>query len=394
MENSVKLRAGFMVKEINKGLKLEILPNGSMVEVLERNMGNARFIWNNLLGMYFNLYLLFNFHGYPLYPNIRNFNAMLKMLKQENAFLYDGESTSQQQVFRDLNKAFTKFFKEGADYPRFKSKKNPKQSFRIQKNGNNIRITNRRIRLAKLGYVHYRTSTEYKKLLKTSKINNVTIKRENGKYYAIVNITTTVEELEKTGKSIGIDLGLKNLATLSNGQEITNLDLKREDKMIQKYQKKLSRQKYMSKNYQKTLKKYYKWTNRKNNKIQNAYHQLSKYLITQYDIIAMENLNIKGMFKNKKWAPKLQKISLYKLLNMIKYKAEWYGKTFIQVNRFYPSTKTCNTCGYKNKNITLKTRQWTCPICKTKHHRDINAAKNILNESIKQNNLIKKRIKI
>jgi putative transposase len=390
MENSVKLRAGFMVKEINKGLKLEILPNGSMVEVLERNMGNARFIWNNLLGMYFNLYLLFNFHGYPLYPNIRNFNAMLKMLKQENAFLYKGESTSQQQVFRDLNKAFTKFFKEGAGYPRFKSKKNPKQSFRIQKNGNNIRITNRRIRLAKLGYVHYRTSTEYKKLLKTSKINNVTIKRENGKYYAIVNITTTVEELEKTGKSIGIDLGLKNLATLSNGQEITNLDLKREDKMIQKYQKKLSRQKYMSKNYQKTLKKYYKWTNRKNNKIQNAYHQLSKYLITQYDIIAMENLNIKGMFKNKKWAPKLQKISLYKLLNMIKYKAEWYGKTFIQVNRFYPSTKTCNICGYKNKNITLKTRQWTCPICKTKHHRDINAAKNILNESIKQNNLIKK----
>ena len=390
MENSVKLRAGFMVKEINKGLKLEILPNGSMVEVLERNMGNARFIWNNLLGMYFNLYLLFNFHGYPLYPNIRNFNAMLKMLKQENAFLYEGESTSQQQVFRDLNKAFTKFFKEGAGYPRFKSKRNPKQSFRIQKNGNNIRITNRRIRLAKLGYVHYRTSTEYKKLLKTSKINNVTIKRENGKYYAIVNITTTVEELEKTGKSIGIDLGLKNLATLSNGQEITNLDLKREDKMIQKYQKKLSRQKYMSKNYQKTLKKYYKWTNRKNNKIQNAYHQLSKYLITQYDIIAMENLNIKGMFKNKKWAPKLQKISLYKLLNMIKYKAEWYGKTFIQVNRFYPSTKTCNTCGYKNKNITLKTRQWTCPICKTKHHRDINAAKNILNESIKQNNLIKK----
>jgi putative transposase len=394
MENSVKLRAGFMVKEINKGLKLEILPNGSMVEVLEQNMGNARFIWNNLLGMYFNLYLLFNFHGYPLYPNIRNFNAMLKMLKQENAFLYEGESTSQQQVFRDLNKAFTKFFKEGAGYPRFKSKKNPKQSFRIQKNGNNIRITNRRIRLAKLGYVHYRTSTEYKKLLKTSKINNVTIKRENGKYYAIVNITTTVEELEKTGKSIGIDLGLKNLATLSNGQEITNLDLKREDKMIQKYQKKLSRQKYMSKNYQKTLKKYYKWTNRKNNKIQNAYHQLSKYLITQYDIIAMENLNIKGMFKNKKWAPKLQKISLYKLLNMIKYKAEWYGKTFIQVNRFYPSTKTCNTCGYKNKNITLKTRQWTCPICKTKHHRDINAAKNILNKSIKQNNLIKKRIKI
>ena len=367
---------------VNKGLKLRILPDEDMIHVLEQNMGNARFIWNNMLSMYNNLYKLFNFHNCPLYPNIRNFNVMLKMLKQENAFLREGESTSQQQVFRDLVNAFNRFFKQKSGYPKFKSKKNPKQSFRIQKNGNNIRITNRRIRLAKLGFVHYRTSTEYKKLLKTSKINNVTVKRENGKYYAIVNIKTTVEELEKTGKNIGIDLGLKNLATLSNGQEITNLDLTKEDAMIRKYQKKLSRQKYMSKNYQKTLKKYYKHQDKKNNKIRNAYHQLSKNLVTNYDIIAMENLNIKGMFKNKKWAPKLQKINLYKLVNMLKYKSEWYGKTFIQIDRFYPSSKTCNNCGYYKNDLTLDIREWTCPICGTHHHRDINAAINILNEAM------------
>ena len=156
----------FLSNVVNKGLKLSIFPDEDMTHVLEQNMGNARFIWNNLLGMYINLYMLFSFHGYPLYPNIRNFNAMLKMLKEENAFLREGESTSQQQVFRDLVKAFNKFFKEGSGYPKFKSKKNPKQSFRIQKNGNNIIITNRRIRLAKLGFVHYRTSTQYKKLLK------------------------------------------------------------------------------------------------------------------------------------------------------------------------------------------------------------------------------------
>ena len=173
------------------------------------------------------------------------------MLKAEYPFLRDGESTSQQQVFRDLVKAFNNFFKHGYGYPMFKSRKNPKQSFRIQKNGNNIRISNRRIRLAKLGYIHYRTSKKYRKLLKTSKINNVTVKRENGKYYAVVNITTSVEELEKTGSSIGIDLGLKKLATLSNGEIIDNLDLKKEDSMIKKYQKKLSRQEYMSKNYKK-----------------------------------------------------------------------------------------------------------------------------------------------
>jgi putative transposase len=250
-------------------------------------------------------------------------------------------------------------------------------------------VTNRRIRLAKLGFVHYHTSSKYKKLLKSSKINNVTVKRENGKYYAIVNIKTTVEQFEKTGENIGIDLGLKNLATLSNGEEITNLNLEKEDAMIKKYQKRLSRQKYMGKNYKKTLKKYYKWLDRKNNKIQNAYHHFSKKLVKKYDIIAMENLNIQGMFQNKRWAPKLQKIGLYKLLTMIKYKAEWYGKKFIQIDRFYPSTKTCSNCGHKNNNLTLETREWTCPECGQHHQRDINAAINILNEAIKINNKTK-----
>lgn len=232
----------------------------------------------------------------------------------------------------------------------------------------------------------YHTSKEYRKLLKSSKINNITIKKENGKYYAIINIITSVNELKPTGENIGIDLGLKNLATLSNGQEITNLDLKHEDQMIKKYQKKLSRQKYMSKNYQKTLKKYHKWLNRKNNKTQNAYHQFSKYLVKKYDTIIMEDLNIKGMFQNTKWSQKLQKIGLYKLLNMIKYKSEWYGKTFIQIDRFYPSSKRCNICGYQKNNLTLKIRTWKCPICGTHHHRDINAAKNILNEGLKTQN--------
>ena len=101
-----------MSLNVNKGLKLELLPSESMVRVLEQNIGNARFVWNNILERYLDLYKLFKFHGYTLSPTINNLNAILKMLKQENSFLYDGESTSQQQVFQDLNKAFTKFFKE------------------------------------------------------------------------------------------------------------------------------------------------------------------------------------------------------------------------------------------------------------------------------------------
>ena len=120
------------------------------------------------------------------------------------------------KFYVDLNNAFNRFFKGISGYPKFKSKKHSKKSFRIQKNGNNIWITNRRIRLAKLGYIHYHTSKKYKKILKSSKINNVTVKQENGKYYAIVNITTTVEEFDKTGENIGIDLGFKSLAIFNN----------------------------------------------------------------------------------------------------------------------------------------------------------------------------------
>lgn len=118
-----------MVNVVNKGLKVEILPDNNMMQVLNQNIGNARFIWNNMLSRYNDLYKLFSSHDCPLNPNIGNLNAILKMLKQEHSFLREGESTSQQQVFRDLNKAFTSFFKGKSAYPKFKSKKNPKQSF-------------------------------------------------------------------------------------------------------------------------------------------------------------------------------------------------------------------------------------------------------------------------
>lgn len=372
-----------MSKIIKKGIKIELLPDEAMVNDINQNIGNARFVWNNLLSTYNNLHKLFSQHNCPLKPNLRNSNAILMMLKKEQPFLYDGESTSQQQVYVDLNNAFNRFFKGISGYPKFKSKKHSKKSFRIQKNGNNIRITNRRIRLAKLGYIHYHTSKKYKKILKSSKINNVTVKQENGKYYAIVNITTTVEEFDKTGENIGIDLGFKSLAIFNNSLKIDNLDLKKEDQMISKYQKKLARQEYMSKNYKKTLNKIHKWQNRKNNKKQNEYHHLSKQIVKKFDIISMENLNIAGMFQNKKWSAKLQKISLAQLVSMIKYKSEWYGKTFIQIDRFFPSTQICSTCSYQNTEITIDIRNWVCPKCGTHHDRDVNAAKNILNEGLR-----------
>ena len=380
------MRLYFMVgKCVNKGLVVRLYPNEDIVCKINQNIGNARFTWNQLLGEYQKTYALFKQHGYKrLKCNMTTFNTMLTMLKKEHDFLYLSESSSLQQVFRDLINAFKKFFNEGAGWPHFKSKKHHKQSFRIQ-NNNNIRLHDNIIVFPKIGAIYYRTSKEYKELLKNDeiKINNVTIKKSNGKYYAVFNIEAKVETFENTLKTVGIDLGLKSLATLSNGLKITNLDLTYEEKMIKKYQKRLSRKRKDSKRYHKVLRTYWKWIDKKNNKTRDAYHKLSHHLNLYYDIICMEDLNIKEMFQDNSQSSKLQRIGLASLVEKIKYKAQWYGKKFIQIGRWFPSSKNCNHCGYYNKNLKREERQWTCPECGKRHDRDLNAAKNILQEGLR-----------
>ena len=380
-----------MVKTVNMNLEIMLLPDDEMSNEFNQNIGNRRFIWNNTLELYNTYYRSGKDYGYSISPTDNIFNGILRVLKRSYSFLREGESTSQQQTVRDLRKAFENFFKGKSKFPKRKNKKYTKQTFRIQEINNNVRVTNRRIRLAKLKFCHYKTSSKYRHLLKSSKINNVTVKKENGLYYAVVNIETTVDELSKKNKNVGIDLGLKSLATLSTGEKIANLDLSREEAQIKKYQKKLSRQKKGSKNYQKTQSKLHKWRRRKNNKQKDTYNKLSKYIVKNFDIIAMEYLNIHGMFQNDKWSSKLQRISLYKLVNMIKYKADWYGRKFVQIGRFFPSSKKCHICDYIYEGLTLDMREWKCPACGTTHDRDHNAAINILNEglrllSLKENN--------
>lgn len=373
-----------VVKVINKGLKVRLYPKKDVVDIFSQNIGNARFVWNHLLDEYQKTYSMFVQHGYSkLKCNMTTFNAMLKMLKEEHSFLGLSESSSLQQAYRDLINAFNKFFKQDAGYPQFKSKNNRKQSFRIQ-NNHNIRIQGNRIFFPKIGQVYFRTSKEYKKILNNSdtKINNVTIKIHNGKYYAVFNVETIITVFDRTFDRIGIDLGLRTLATLSNGLEKANLDVSYEEKMIAKYQKILSRKKYMSKRYQKAQKTYWKWVDKKTNKIQDTYHKISHKLVQDYDLICMENLNIKGMLKNKHWSPKLQRIALYSLVEKIRYKSQWHNKEFIQVDRWFASSKICHHCGHYNKDLKYE-KEWTCPQCRKHHNRDINASKNILNEGIR-----------
>ena len=184
---------------------------------------------------------------------------------------------------------------------------------------------------------------------------------------------------DRTFESVGIDLGLRTLATLSNELKKANIDVTYENEMIKKYQRKLARKKPGSKRYKKTQQTCWKWQDKKTNKIKDAQHRISHDLAKYYDLICMENLDVKEMFENKNISNSLQNTGLASLVDKIKYKCQWNDKEFIQISRWFPSSKKCHNCGYIYHNLKDE-KTWNCPQCGKHHDRDINASKNILQE--------------
>ncbi len=183
----------------------------------------------------------------------------------------------------------------------------------------------------------------------------------------------------KTGKEVGIDLGVKTLATLSDRKAKATLKLNEIEAKIKKTQKELHRKKHGSRHYQETLKTLHKHINKRNNIKREYYHKISKEIVKEYDVIKMENLNLKEMILDPDYSKGLHNVSLGMLKNMIKYKCELYGKKFIEVPRYYASSQYCHICGYKNTNLTIEEREWQCSQCGAILDRDFNAAINILN---------------
>lgn len=252
-------------------------------------------------------------------------------------------------------------------------------SFKIQKN-KNIKIKDKTLTLAEYGKLKLHTGKN-----KFGKIKQIRIKKQNNKWYAIIISTYyTDNRIPKNKKCIGIDIGIKDLITLSNGKKIKAPDLTKIEEKIKKEYRKLSRKIYGSQNYQKQLEKLKNAEQKKKNIINDTYHKITTKLVEEYDIIIMEKLKINPMRKNHRYSKNIQKMNWYKLTQMIKYKCYKKGKIFIQVSSQFPSTKLCNNCNYLYKDITIEEREWTCPKCKQHHDRDINAAKNILKEGLKQ----------
>ena len=372
-------------QDVTEAVKIKLYPTREQKKKINQNIGNRGFIWNKMLG---------KIKYEKVKPTWKNLNQILKELKIEYPFLKKSESSSRQQVFIDLIKAYNKHKKEkNVGFPRFKSEENPNTSFRIEANNNNIRLNERknRIQVPTIGKIKFKTSKENKQKIQESKINNMTIKLENGIYYGIININTKHKPMKRSFEAVGIDIGIRRPLTCSDGLKMEELNLTREEENIKYYQREMDKKEPGSRRYRIAQQKYWKAMNRKINKKNDQYHKITHNIVKNNDIIALETLNIKGWFKNKRWAPKLQRISLYEIIRQLKYKSQRNNRKLVQVGRFFPSSQKCSNCGYQYTDLELGEEEWTCPECGKHHDRDLNASINIKNEGLRL--LLEEKIK-
>ena len=349
-----------------KAFKTRIYPNAEQVILIEKTFGCCRFVYNNSLKYKIEAYNKnkTNLFAYDLIKRIPS-------LKKEFEWLKEPENKPLQQSLLDLDKAYKNFFREHKGFPKFK-KKDDKDSFRTF----NMRFVSRHsIYLPKIGVV--KTA---EKIKKKWNIHNATISKRAGQYFISLLIDYEPPKTQKTGEIVGIDLGIKTFATLSDGTKYKNPKTlsKYEDK-IARCQRQLSRTQKGSNNSKKAKEKLARLHLKVSNIRQDYLHKTSHEIANRYSFVAIENLNIAGMIKNHNLAKRISDCSWGEFIHMLEYQCSWYGCELCKIGRFEPSSKLCSNCGYKMSEMPLNIREWTCPNCGTHHDRDVNAAINILN---------------
>ncbi|MFA7287411.1 MAG: IS200/IS605 family element RNA-guided endonuclease TnpB [Melioribacteraceae bacterium] len=355
-----------------KSFKYRIYPNKSQEEMFNKHFGCARFIYNWGLNR--------KVKEYEVSKKTLSFFDLTKettSLKSENIWLKEVNSQSLQMSLRNLDNAFTRFFREKKGFPKFKSKRN-NQSFQCPQ-ACSINFETNKLNIPKIKNIKIKIDRSFEGKIKTVTISKV----PSGKYYASVLVDDRKELPSKIKAvkefSIGVDLGIKTFATLSNGEKIDNpRHFKKLEKQLKRAQRKLSRKKKGSSNRDKTRIKVTILHERVTNSRKDFLHKLSKRLIDENQAVCLENLNVNGLLKNRRLAKHIQDAGWRTFKTFCEYKAEWSGKEVKTIGRFEPSSKLCNVCGVLNNSLTLKDREWTCS-CGTIHDRDILAANNILN---------------
>lgn len=371
---------------MNRAFEIRLYPNKEQEQKLCQTFGACRFMYNCTL-----------FQKQKAYTENLNINTndIVKTLKSENSWLNELGSQAICQTLNDLNTAYKNWFnslskktKQKTKAPRFK-KKHDKQSYRDCMMKKDIfkllNIETRKISIPKIGDISYRTGYDFSKY-NIIKVCNITIKKsKTNKYYcSICCECKEPEKLEQNKYSIGFDLGLKDFLIDSDGCVIDNPKyfIKSQHKLT-KEQRKLSKCVKGSNNYNKQKLKVALVHEKIKNQRKDFQHKISHQLINENQVIISEDLKPSNMVKNHKLAKSIEDASFSSFCNMIEYKSKWYGRTYIKIGSFYPSSKLCHCCGYKNTTLTLKDREWECPNCHTFLDRDKNAAKNILEEGLK-----------
>ena len=362
-----------------KAIKIKLYPNQFQITYINKLLGTSRFVYNQCLN-----YKITEYQSNKKSTSFGEIGKFLTSLKSEYEWIKESHSKVLQQSLINLDRAYKNFFKQGNGYPKFKSK-HEKQSCRFPVDaisgvsGNRINI------ITMLKDINYKCSSDDERYLNQNKnkIKSGTLsKTKSGDYYFSILIDKPNKSLKKAKNSmIGLDLGIKDFIITSEGQTYENLKSKRnnQDKLSRQHRD-LSR-KVKGSNHQKDARVRLAKTYEKLNNIKEYYlHHVTNQLLSENQTIVIEDLNVTGMLKNHRLARSIQELSLNRFKTMLMYKAEWYGREIIQVSRWFPSSKLCNCCGYKNVELTLKDREWTCPECNAHHDRDINAAINIQNE--------------
>ena len=366
-----------------KAYKYRLYPNKQQIEQIQKTFGCCRFVYNQTLAYRKELYETKK----ESISRIDCNNWKNKFLKVQYEWLKEIDKFALDNAVINMDSAYQKFFKEHSGYPKFKSKRNNKKSYKTNYTNKNIEVSfeKNKIKLPKLKWVKTKVHREF-----TGKIKSATISQvPSGKYFVSILVETEHIPMKENDNSVGIDLGIKDLLITSDGEKFDNIRTtkKYEDKLA-KEQRKLSHKVKGSKNWNKQRIKVARIHEKIHNTRIDNLHKISHQLISENQVIVSEDLAVSNMMKNHNLAKAISDCGWYELTRQLTYKAEWSGRTYIKIGRYVPSSQTCNVCGFVNKDTkSLSVREWICPVCGTVHDRDINAAINILNEGMKMLNV-------
>lgn len=360
----------------HKAYKYRIYPNKLQRQALSQTFGCVRYVYNWALEKKQSAYKE-NGESIP----ISQLSKELTFLRhQKDTIWLNGVSRIPlTEALRNLNRAYTNFFKRRGGKPKFKSKYARQSAYYRH---NDIKITGRGIKFQKIdGDIKVRW---HRPLPEDCEIRSAVVSKDKmGRYFVSISIIETIAQLEPIKTKIGIDLGLTHFAITSNGNKTINLRIFESlEKKLRRAQRVFARRKKGSKNRAKAKLRVDKIYAKIVDKRRDFQHKLSKMLIDENQAIGVEKLRIQNMMKNKRLAKAIGDVSWGEFIRMLEYKGKWYGRDVVPLDTFFPSSKTCSTCGHKVDDMPLSIRQWTCPECYTKHYRDINAAINIRNNTV------------